>query len=116
MLAMAAVGDDEYRKPCQGMWSFHESTLNGGIKINVPQSKYVGDAAGRPVKGSKKKDFNDTDLKFALNIGIPFATPEMFFLGQTDSWPTIPFNPKALRASGSVFRGQSDNSGMKSGA
>jgi histidinol phosphatase-like enzyme len=36
----------------------------------MEKSFYVGDAAGR--KDGKKKDFSDTDLKFAANIGIPF--------------------------------------------
>lgn len=30
---------------------------------------YVGDAAGRPAVGKRKKDFSDSDLKFALNAG-----------------------------------------------
>ena len=44
------------------------------------QSLFVGDAAGRPKLGLRRKDFSDTDYKMALNSGVPFQTPEMFFL------------------------------------
>ena len=42
---------------------------------------YVGDAAGRPKEGPRKKDFSAGDLKLAINVGVPFQTPEQFFLG-----------------------------------
>jgi hypothetical protein len=32
----------------------------------------VGDAAGRPATTSSPKDWNDTDRKLALNIGVSF--------------------------------------------
>lgn len=35
------------------------------------------------VAGCKEKDFSDTDLKFALNCGFDFQTPERFFLNST---------------------------------
>jgi bifunctional polynucleotide phosphatase/kinase len=41
---------------------------NGGVKINKEKSFFCGDAAGR--KNGKVKDFSDSDLKFALNVGI----------------------------------------------
>ncbi len=51
--------------------------MNGNVDIDLKKSFYCGDAAGR-VKG-KKKDFSDSDYKFALNINITFFTPEMLF-------------------------------------
>jgi len=80
MYAMAATGDDEFRKPCRGMWDYLIDTCNGG-SVDLPSCIYVGDAAGRPARAGRKKDFNDTDLKYALNIGVTFQTPEIFFLG-----------------------------------
>jgi bifunctional polynucleotide phosphatase/kinase len=70
---LAAPQDDFYRKPATGMWDFMEKNLNGGIKINLKECLYVGDAAGR------KGDHSDVDIKFAINIGVTFMTPEEFF-------------------------------------
>jgi bifunctional polynucleotide phosphatase/kinase len=111
-LAMVSCGDDEYRKPCTGMWDYFVNNLNNGIGINLTLSKYIGDAAGRPATKSRKKDFNDTDLKYALNIGIPFETPEKFFLGEKDELPEPELNPKKIKSSGSVLKGEPDNSNI----
>lgn len=46
------------------------------IGADLEGSFFVGDAAGRQYKG-KKSDFASTDRKFALNIGLPFLTPEV---------------------------------------
>ena len=54
------------------MWELLEKN-NGGIAINKVKSFYCGDAAGR--KDGKHKDFSDSDLKFALNVGLEFLTP-----------------------------------------
>jgi bifunctional polynucleotide phosphatase/kinase len=53
------------RKPAVGMWVLLTEN-NDSIEIDITNSFYVGDAAGR------KGDFADTDLKFALNIGLKF--------------------------------------------
>jgi bifunctional polynucleotide phosphatase/kinase len=107
VLVMAALGTDEFRKPCTGMWDFLKTELSQGTDIDIAASLYVGDAAGRPAKGSRKKDFSDTDLKYALNIGAPFNTPEQFFLDQPEVVPTPAFDPRTLLRSGSLFKNSS---------
>jgi len=63
----AAIEHGIYRKPCTGIWNTIIKD-NGDIPINLEECCYFGDAAGRP------GDFSDTDLTFALNIGIKFYT------------------------------------------
>lgn len=72
----ASIGDDRYRKPMCGSCEIYKSAF-----VNVDWNKleaknkvyYIGDAFGR------KKDFSDTDIKYALNCGYKFKTPEVFF-------------------------------------
>ncbi|KAG2396736.1 Polynucleotide 3'-phosphatase [Vigna angularis] len=65
--------DDAFRKPKPGMWHLMEQHFNSGIVIDMDQSFYVGDAAGR------KSDHSDADIKFAEAIGLKFYLPEDYF-------------------------------------
>lgn len=80
----AATRDDGCRKPCTGMWKLLEKDHAESSKQPIEKSRcfFVGDAAGRPAghKAGARKDFSDSDYKFALNVGITFSTPEGFFL------------------------------------
>ena len=58
MAAVLATEDDEFRKPGTKMWDLFLQHNEG--KIDIKNSFYCGDAAGR--KEGKKKDFSDGDL------------------------------------------------------
>ncbi|XP_050368001.1 polynucleotide 3'-phosphatase ZDP [Argentina anserina] len=66
-------GEDPFRKPKPGMWHILKQHLNSGISIDMDQSFYVGDAAGR------RNDHSDADLKFAEANGLKFYVPEDYF-------------------------------------
>ncbi|KAL2326807.1 hypothetical protein Fmac_020234 [Flemingia macrophylla] len=68
-----AQEDDPFRKPKPGMWRLMEQHFNSGIAIDIDQSFYVGDAAGR------ESDHSDADIKFAQAIGLKFYVPEEYF-------------------------------------
>lgn len=89
MLVLAALGDDGFRKPGRAMWDKgivdayveaggrrEDIEVTPGGQVQDEVSYFVGDAAGRP------QDHNDTDRKWATNVGIPFYTPEEFFDGK----------------------------------
>ena len=93
---MASIKYDHCRKPCTGIFDFIMKDVNYGgwckDEIDVKNSFYVGDAAGR-VKGwdkndDKRSDFSCSDRKFAYNCGLQFYTPEQYFLEKdpTDKW------------------------------
>lgn len=95
-LVVVLTADDIYRKPLPTIWNFLESH-NGGVNISKGDSFYCGDAAGRVPPHVKKKDFNSTDLKFALNVGVAFQTPEEFFLGKAQVYSRqFDFDPRTL--------------------
>lgn len=90
MIFLAATHGDKYRKPGTSMWEYFCKHLNGDVEIDMKKSFYCGDAAGRPKSSTRpKKDFTDTDLKFSLNVGIPFKTPEELFLEVKEKLPKI---------------------------
>ncbi|KAL8449071.1 hypothetical protein Emed_003423 [Eimeria media] len=78
------------------------ATVRGTCKY--PRVFFVGDAAGRP------GDHSCADLKFALNVGMHFFTPEEFFLGQAP--PSLPLllsrlqQPPKLSATKQLFLGK----------
>ncbi|XAO22135.1 polynucleotide kinase 3'-phosphatase [Cryptococcus bacillisporus CA1280] len=96
----ATEQNNVYRKPNIGMFqAITEIYRNRGLEIDMEKSIFVGDAAGRSAKGSRKKDHGNTDYKFAINVGLRFVTPEEYFLGHPrPSFPEPPigFRPRDL--------------------
>ena len=43
----AAIGEDDFRKPRTGMWDHFVREENKGMVVDMSQSYYIGDAAGR---------------------------------------------------------------------
>ncbi|EUD68720.1 bifunctional polynucleotide phosphatase/kinase [Plasmodium inui San Antonio 1] len=116
-----ALKNDKYRKPRIGMYNF--AMQNNKAKID--EIIYVGDNANRiydenfktkfinhlkcvysqnkvninigEIAKRLKKDYTDTDLKFALNINATFYTPEELFLNIKNNLSAeFSFNPSSL--------------------
>ncbi|CAN4102962.1 unnamed protein product [Withania somnifera] len=69
--------EDPFRKPKTGMWNIMKQQFNSGVPIDMDESFYVGDAAGR------QGDHSDADIRFAQAIGLKFYVPEEFFGKET---------------------------------
>lgn len=103
-----ATERDIYRKPRIGMWRqlLHDLKEEHGIDsndIDLDSCLFVGDAAGRiagsTTNGTKiNKDFSCSDRDIAANIGIPFQTPEEYFLDEVARPFERSFDPKAYLA------------------
>jgi len=122
ILVIAACEKDENRKPSTGMWNHFLKNLNGSLKINLTESYYIGDAAGRVASKGQKKDFSDSDLKFAKNVGLKFNTPEEFFQSETQSKSekksvpetkaVLKFDPEKVPISGDILKGKKGTDGI----
>uniref|UniRef100_A0A8D8HAT3 Bifunctional polynucleotide phosphatase/kinase n=1 Tax=Culex pipiens TaxID=7175 RepID=A0A8D8HAT3_CULPI len=98
MQVFISTGKGKYRKPLTGMWDTLCQLKNDGVKVDKARSFYVGDAAGRPeVKKpvKRKKDHSCADRLMALNVGIPFLTPEAHFQNAKEAdWVKPEFDPR----------------------
>ena len=73
----ASTHGDKYRKPLTKMW-------DDNIICDRDNSIYCGDAGGlgsRKILGKYYRDFSDSDLKFALNLGVQFVHRDVFVFG-----------------------------------
>lgn len=100
--AFVAAGDNHFRKPLTGMWQMLCDAKNDGVSVDMKASYYVGDAAGRPENKlrKKKKDHSSADRLFAMNLGLPFLTPEEHFSRtKPEKWTKPEFIPHEFLAS-----------------
>lgn len=96
MSLYGASGQDRFRKPRIGMWQelLEDYDLLAEGAVDMDGSFYIGDAAGREKTDKRRKaDWASSDRDLAANIGIPFQTPEEFFLGQDVEPYTPAFDP-----------------------
>ncbi|XP_057664502.1 uncharacterized protein F21D5.5 [Diorhabda carinulata] len=96
-----ALGKTKYRKPIPGMWDKLVQEKNDKIDVDLKESFYVGDAAGREKNWSPKKpkDHSNADRLFALNIGLKFYTPEEYFMKTKPAPFRMPdFDPRSIQS------------------
>ncbi|KAK3074794.1 DNA kinase/phosphatase Pnk1 [Teratosphaeriaceae sp. CCFEE 6253] len=93
----AATEHDSFRKPRTGMWEqiLKDHGLIDPVDVDHERCVFVGDAAGREADKSSglQKDHSCCDRDFAANVGIPFQTPEEYFLGEAARTFQRPFDP-----------------------
>ncbi|KAH0553426.1 hypothetical protein GP486_006506 [Trichoglossum hirsutum] len=106
----AATSRDRYRKPRTGMWEEMLKDCDlGGASLDLENSFFVGDAAGRPATDGSSQDFSCSDRNFAANIGIRFYTPEEFFLNEPSKSFTRDFDPAMYLNKSEVSSATSNN-------
>ena len=89
-LFCSTASDGIFRKPRTGVWEYLSKHCNDNISIDLDNSFYCGDAAGRK-KPNGKKDFSCSDRLFAINVGVKFFTPEEKISGKKSSDEVIWF-------------------------
>eukprot|EP00299_Pterocystis_sp_00344_P011833 c5586_g1_i1.p1 GENE.c5586_g1_i1~~c5586_g1_i1.p1 ORF type:complete len:312 (-),score=46.10 c5586_g1_i1:70-1005(-) len=79
---LMSTEDDKFRKPNTAMWKHFTTEMNQNVPIDLANSFFCGDAAGRKANSStsKRADFSCCDRKFAFNCQLPFFTPDELFL------------------------------------
>ena len=89
LIVICAKSKNFYRKPSIGMFEIVKE-FNQGMEIDLKNSIYVGDSAGRKkALGYDVNDYKDVDVKFAYNIGFMFYVPEAFFLNKSNKYPSL---------------------------
>jgi len=97
---IASLYDDFNRKPYTGMWEYIETVVNGDIKVDRNASLYVGDMAGR------KGDYSSSDLLFAINLGVNFQVPEVFYNDSKSVSNRTSVLIKAVEKNDKIFKGK----------
>jgi len=87
-IIVASLLKDNSRKPRTILWEKI-------IPCDINRSFYCGDAGGLPkrkINGTIiKKDFSDSDLKFAYNLGIKFIHRDEFIYSSTKCKPIVKY-------------------------